>query len=183
VTLSAKPNYRALGPRFGKSTNDAANAIRALPEDALARFRDGETVHVSVNGQEHALEEGDMELVEEAQGELVVKSEGGCTAALDVTLGEDLLVEGRARELVNRIQRLRKDSGLEITDRIALGIYGEEKVQEAARVWEEFIAGETLAVSVQVDVADGVQPQDWLEVKEVDLDGLHGAVALRRADG
>ena len=120
-----------------------------------------------------------MDLIEEAQGDLVVQSEAGHTAALDATLDEELLVEGRARELVNRIQRLRKDSELEITDRITLGVFGGGAVQEAARTWADFIAGETLAVDVTVDEVG--EAQDWEAFRDVDLDGVAGAVALRRA--
>ena len=181
VTLSARPNYRALGPRFGTSTNDAATVIRGLGQEELSRFRDGGTVSIEVDGTLHALESGDLDVVEEAQGALVVKSEDGHTAALDPALDEDLRREGMARELVNRIQRLRKDSGLEITDRIRLGVFGPDPVREAADAWREFIAGETLAL--EVTVAPALDGGPWDGDREVDLDGVVAAVALRRVEG
>ena len=77
VTLVARPNFRTLGPRFGKDTNAAAGAIRALPQDALARYRDGGDVDISMDGQVRRLEPGDLEVVQEASAGLVVKGEGG----------------------------------------------------------------------------------------------------------
>jgi isoleucyl-tRNA synthetase len=181
VSLTARPNYRNLGPRFGKSTNDAANALRALPEESLRRFRDGQEVTFELDGQAHVIQPKELEVLEEAEGDLVVRSEAGYTAALEPTLDAELVEEGRARELVNRIQRLRKDSGLEITDRIDLGIFGPPEVQGAAREWLHFIAGETLAVGVSVEASGGAE--GWEAFREVDLDGVPGAVALRRSAG
>jgi isoleucyl-tRNA synthetase len=133
---------------------------------------------VEVEGVSHALEPGDLEVVEEAKGGWVVKSEGGYTVALDPRLDEALREEGLARELVNRIQRLRKDSGLEITDRISLGVYGPEPVERAVSAWREFIAGETLALEVQTgSQMDGAR---FDVAKDVDVDGLSVRIALSR---
>jgi isoleucyl-tRNA synthetase len=180
VTLTAKPNYRALGPRFGKSTNAAANVLRALPEEALRGLQAGDPVTFRLDGVEYPVQEGDVEVVEEAAGDLVVRSEQGHTAALEPALDDELRAEGLARELVNRIQRLRKDTGLEITDRIALGISGPEQVRAAAEAWRDFIAGETLAM--MVDISEGGDPGAWAAHREVDLDGTPAAVGLRRAE-
>lgn len=177
VTLRPRPNYRALGPRFGKKTQQAADAIRALSQEDLEAFRVGGEVEIEVEGVRSALEEGDLEVVQEASGELVVKGEGRFTVALDPELDDELRAEGLARELVNRIQRLRKDAGLQITDRIALAIGGPDSVQEAARVHETFIAGETLALSVTIG-DDGVT-EGFEHVREVDIDGTQARVGLR----
>jgi isoleucyl-tRNA synthetase len=179
VSLSARPNYRALGPRFGKSTNDAANVIRGLSAAELRTYRDGGQVSIEVNGTTAVLEPGDVEVVEEAEGALAVRSENGHTAALDPALDDELLQEGRARELVNRIQRLRKDSGLEITDRIRLGVFGGAQVLEAVAGWEAFISGETLAL--EVTSGSGGEEGAWEAWREVDLDGVAAVVALTRA--
>jgi isoleucyl-tRNA synthetase len=178
VTLVARPNFRALGPRFGKDTNPAAAAIRALSQDALARFRAGAEVEIDVGGASRKLEAGDLEVVQEASAGLVVKSEGGYTVALDPALDDELVAEGVARELVNRIQRLRKDAGLEITDRIQLAIGGSEAIRSAAGRHEEFIGGETLALGVSV--AEAV-PHDFPHVREVDIDGTPATIGLRPA--
>ena len=179
VTLVARPNFRALGPRFGKDTNEAAGAIRALPQDALARFRDGSDVEIQVDGQVRRLEPGDLEVVQEASAGLVVKGEGGYTVALDPALDEELLAEGLARELVNRIQRLRKDAGLEITDRIEIAIDGSDAIRAAAERHRAFIGGETLAVAVSVNGA--VAERDFPHVREIDIDGAPATIGLRPA--
>jgi isoleucyl-tRNA synthetase len=176
VTLVARPNFRNLGPRFGKSTQKAADTLRLLSQDDLARYREGGDVSVVVDGVTHALQEGDMEVRQEAQGDLVVKGEGRYTVALDPELDDELRAEGIARELVNRIQRLRKDAGLEITDRVELVIGGPDDVLGAARAFQDFIAGETLSVSVRV--GDGADP-DFPHTRDVDLDGVPARLALR----
>lgn len=179
ATLTGKPNYRALGSRFGKQTNDAANRIRALDQDALSRFQSGETLQISVDGTDHDLLPDDIEVIQEAAGNLVVKGEGAFTVALDAELDDELRSEGVARELVNRIQRLRKDGGLEITDRIELEIAGPEEIRAAADGYSDFIGGETLAV--QVRTGEAVDESDWAHVREVDIDGTTAWIGLRAA--
>ena len=176
VRLVARPNFRNLGPRFGKRTQQAADAIRLLSQQALARYRDGGTAEFELDGATHVLQEGDLEVAQEAVGDLVVKVEGRIMVALDPTLDDELRAEGIARELVNRIQRLRKDAGLEITDRIELALGGPEAVRQAAALHREFIAGETLAVSVTTGEESG---DGYPHVRDVDLDGVPARVALR----
>jgi isoleucyl-tRNA synthetase len=190
VRLDPRPNYRALGPRFGKATNDAANVIRALSQDQLAAFRDGEAVSITVGDTTEELQPEDLEIVEEASGEDVVKSESGHTVALDPVLDDELREEGMARELVNRIQRIRKDAELEISDRIELGVYGAADVVAAANAWADFIRGETLALDFAIGAPDGAAPDreadpadGWLVFREVDLDGTPAHIGLRRAEG
>ncbi len=179
VRLVARPNFRAIGGRFGKRTNDAANAIRALPQEDLARYRDGGEVVIPLNGETHRLEPGDLEVVQEAAGNLVVKGDGAFTVALDPELDDELRAEGVARELVNRVQRLRKDAGLEITDRIRLTIAGPDALRAAAEEHRDFVADETLALSV--DVCPEIEESEDGHVREVDIDGTPAQIALRRA--
>jgi isoleucyl-tRNA synthetase len=177
VTLVARPNFRALGARFGKQTNDAANAIRALPQGALSRFLEGEEVPFEVAGASQTLGPEDLEVVQEASSGMLVKGEGAYAVALDPELDEELLSEGVARELVNRIQRLRKDAGLDISDRIELSIAGPDSITSAATLHRGFIGGETLAL--EVTVGDGAA--DFPHVREVDIDGTPATIGLRRA--
>ena len=176
VTLVARPNFRGLGPRFGKSTNDAAEAIRGLSQEDLGAYRDGKSVTFELAGETHPLEEGDIEIIQQASGELVIKGEGASTVALDPELDDELRAEGMARELINRIQRLRKDSGLEITDRVALVLAGPESVQAAANAHVDFIAGETLATSVIVK--SDLEGDTCTHVNEVDIDGTPATIGL-----
>jgi isoleucyl-tRNA synthetase len=178
VRLVPRPNFRALGPRFQARSEAAARAIRELDQDRLRAFRRGEAVTIDVEG-EVQIEAAWLEVVEEASGDLVVKAHEGHAAALDPSLDDELRQEGMARELVNRIQRLRKESGLEITDRIHLGIEGPAEVQAALARFEDLVARETLALKVSGGpdgTADGFEA-----VLEDDIDGCRVRVALSRA--
>ena len=179
VSLVARPAFRQLGARFGKKTQEAAGAIRALSQDELARYRSGEDVAIELNGDRHVLADGDLEVAQEAAGGLVVKSEGPYTVALDAELDDELRSEGVARELVNRVQRLRKDAGLAITDRIELAIGGTDPIRAAAGAHEAFIGGETLALVVTV--GEAVPGEDFPHVREVDIDGEAARIGLRPA--
>ena len=176
VTLSARPAFRALGRRFGKRTPEAAARIRELGEEELGVVRGGGMVGIEVGGTVEEVGGEEMEVVEEARGGWVVRSEGRYTVALDPALDEALRREGMARELVNRIQRLRRDSGLDITDRIRLVVEGTEAVCAAAREHEAAIARETLAVVVEV----GVRVEDCVVRKEVVVDGEAAVLGLTR---
>ncbi len=181
VSLAAKPNYQTLGPKFGKDTELAATAIRGLSEPQLQAYAEGEPVSIQVAGHTNVLEPEDLTVEEEAKGDLVVRSESGYTAALDPTLDEELKAEGGARELVNRIQRLRKDSGLAITDRIRLGVYGPEQIRTAAGDHRDFICGETLAVQFEIDDSpDAVAGYE--AVQSVRIDDMDVVIALNREE-
>ncbi len=176
VTLSARPAFRALGRRFGKQTQEAAARIRELGEGELQVVRGGGVVRIEVGGGVEEVGGDEMDVVEEARGGWVVRSEGRYTVALDPALDEGLRREGLARELVNRIQRLRRDSGLDITDRIRLVVGGTEAVCAAAREHEAAIARETLAMEVGVGVEVG---EDAVR-KEVVVDGEAAVLGLTR---
>jgi len=137
-------------------------------------------VEIEVGGERHPLHEDDLEVVEEAQGGLVVQGDGNYTAALDPDLDDALRREGLARELVNRVQRLRKDSDLEITDRITLGVFGDEEVQDAAAVFQEFITGETLATVYRTS---GLNDEaDFQFSREVEIEGVSVRLSLSRLE-
>jgi len=176
VTLRARPNFRVLGPRFGARTAQAAEAIRALPSERLLAFRRGEALTIVVDGEGYELTGEEFDVQEEAKGDLVVEADEGFVVALDPTITEALRLEGLARELVNRIQRLRRDEGLQVSDRIRLGIFGGSEIQAAAVAHREFIAGETLAVEVEVGGEPPVGGYDV--VREVEVDGLAARIGF-----
>jgi isoleucyl-tRNA synthetase len=179
IRLVARPNFRALGPRFQKGSEAAAAALRALGPSELRALRDGESTSIELDGETVPVEPDWLEIVEEAAGDLIVKSEERFTAALDPALDDELRAEGMARELVNRIQRLRKDSGLEITDRIRVGVEGPPEVREAVRSFQDFIARETLAVEVNGGAGEGADGYDT--VRDDEIDGASVRLALSRA--
>jgi isoleucyl-tRNA synthetase len=177
VTLHATPRFRELGKRFGGRTQQAAAAIRSLDPLALRRLARGEVVQIELDGMMHGLALEELELHEEARGELVVESDEGATLALDPQVTEELRLEGLARELVNRIQRLRRESGLEVSDRIVLRIHAAGELKRAAEQHAGYIAGETLATDYAVP--DGGAAGE--EVPVVDVDGEAVRIELRRA--
>jgi isoleucyl-tRNA synthetase len=177
VTLRAQPNFRVLGKRFGPRTQQAAAAIRELPSDRLVAFRAGEPLEVEVEGEQHALTAEEVEVREEPRGDAVIASDGGFTVALDPTLDEALRLEGLARELVSRIQRLRRETGLAVSDRIRAGVFAADaEVTEAAERHREYIAGETLAAELRV----GAEVEWTGELHDVELDGVAVRIGLER---
>jgi isoleucyl-tRNA synthetase len=155
VTLEAKPNFRELGKRFGKATPLAAKAVSALGAEALRRFERGEPVGVAVDGADHTLEPGDLTIVRRASGEYVVQEAEGYVVALDPTVTPALRREGLAREVVSRVQRLRKEAGLAVSDRIRLVVEGEGEVEAAVREHQTYIASEVLATSLSIGTSGG----------------------------
>ena len=179
VTFSAKPNFKVLGAKHGKATPRVADAIRALESAALAAFRRGEPLSVEVDGEARALAPEDLEVIQSAQGDFVVEAEGGFTLALDPTLTPELRQEGIAREVVNRVQKLRKDSGLEVSDRIRLGVFGDDAdLLDALRGFGQLVAKETLAV--ELETGSAVDFAGYEADRQVDLDGVPAVIALAK---
>ena len=172
--VELKPNYRTLGPRFGKYMPLVAAAVAGLDAaHAAATVRDGGRVAISVNGQDHELTAEDLHISMKPLAGYQVEREGSHAVALELEIDEELRVEGWAREIVRAIQRARQDAGLEVTDRIALTLDGDDALVGAARTHETYIAGETLALEVSYESLDGA-------VAPVTIDGreLRVAVAL-----
>ena len=119
VTLEAKPNFRSLGKKFGKQTPLAAQAVTALTSEALLAFEKGEPLAISVGNDAKQLDADDLTIVRRASGKLVVKEAGGYFAAIDATVTPELRTEGLAREIVSRVQRMRKEAGFAVSDRIS----------------------------------------------------------------
>ena len=152
VRYSVKPNYRSLGPRFGKQMPQAAAAVAALDASHVAAaLQSGEEFGVSVEGHDHKLGPDDVSLVLEPLEGYQVEAESGHAVALSLELDDELRREGLAREIVHAVQNARKDSGLEVTDRIKLGLAGDPELIEAARAHEDYLGGEVLAASISFD--------------------------------
>jgi isoleucyl-tRNA synthetase len=150
-----KPNYRSLGPRFGKNMPQVAAAVEALDADRVAvTLREGGTVGVNVDGHEHELGPDDLIIGLQPLEGFQVEREGGHAVALDLALDDALRREGLAREVIRAVQNARKDAGLEVSDRIALALGGDAELLDAVREHEQVLAGEVLATSVSYD-ADG----------------------------
>jgi isoleucyl-tRNA synthetase len=151
-----KPNYRALGPRFGKRMPLVADAIAGLdPQRAAQTLRDGGSVGIAVDGEDHSLTAADVQMVLQPLEGYQVERAGTHAVALNLELDDELVREGLAREVVRAIQNARKEAGLNVEDRIVLDLSGSEVLLEAAREHEDYIAGEVLAIEVSFNGAAG----------------------------
>jgi isoleucyl-tRNA synthetase len=152
VSYQVKPNYRSLGPRFGKQMPQVAAAVQALDPARVSRaLGEGAEVGINVDGHDHSIGPGDVTLVLQPLDGYQVEAEAGHAVALSLELDLELEREGLAREIVHAVQNARREAGLAVTDRIELRLSGDPELIEAAREHEAYIAGETLAVSVSYD--------------------------------
>jgi isoleucyl-tRNA synthetase len=157
VSYAVKPNYRSLGPRFGKRMPQVAAAVEALdPVHVAAVMADGGQVGINIDGDEHTIGEDEVTLALQPLDGYEVEAEAGHAVALQLELDDELRREGLAREIVHAIQNARKEAGLEITDRIRLGLGGDGTLIAAAKAHEPYIAGEVLATSVAYDAPEGL---------------------------
>jgi isoleucyl-tRNA synthetase len=157
----AKPNFKTLGPKLGKKLSKVITRINQLNDLDIEKIESGSSIIVDIEGDELVLEPTDIEIVSEDIEGWLVASEKGITVALDITLNEHLINEGICRELVNKIQTLRKDSGLQVTDKIILKIQKDNIIEKAIFENQNYILNETLAESLEfVDsIEDGVEIQ------------------------
>jgi isoleucyl-tRNA synthetase len=170
-----KPNYRALGPRFGSEMPQVAAAVAALDADATAAaLREGGHVGITVGGAEHQLSPDDVQLVLQPLEGYRVERSGSHAVALNLEIDDALVAERLAREVVHAIQAARKGAGLEVEDRIELSLGGDAELLDAVRKHEEYVAGEVLATSVAyMDGAVAGEP--------VSVDGRPLHIAVERA--
>jgi isoleucyl-tRNA synthetase len=173
VSYAIKPNYRSLGPRFGKRMPQVAAAVEALdPAHVAAVMADGGEVGINVDGDEHTIGADEVTLSLQPLEGYEVEAEAGHAVALQLELDDELRREGLAREIVHAVQNARKEAGLEITDRIELSLGGDEELLEAARAHEPYVTGEVLATEIAYDVANGAR---------VRIDGRELRIELSRA--
>jgi isoleucyl-tRNA synthetase len=173
VSYAVKPNYRALGPRFGKRMPQVAAAVEALDPVHVAKvMADGGEVGISVDGDEHTIGPDEVTLVLQPLEGYEVEAEAGHAVALQLELDDELRREGLSREIVHAVQIARKEAGLDISDRIELALGGDEELLAAAREHETYIAGEVLATAVTYEASGGVS---------VRVDGRDLHIAVSRA--
>jgi isoleucyl-tRNA synthetase len=177
VSYRIKPNFKLLGPRFGPQVNAVARALQGADAAELARKRAaGEHVALVVGGLEVDIpsEEYDVETTA-AEGFEVVE-ESGFVVALDTRLTPELVEEGMARELVRRVNDMRKDAGFRVEDRIVTYYAGPESVQEVFNRFADYIRQETLSVRLEPGAADGAAAH----AERVTLDGVSVELAVQR---
>ena len=150
LVKNIKPNFKTLGPRFGKDMKLVVAAINKLEASDISRIETRGEISLEINGKMTTLQLADVEISSEDIEGWLVASNAGITVALDATISEDLRKEGIARELVNRIQNLRKDSGFEVTDKINVMIKKDGVVEQAVLDNQQYIKSETLTANLEL---------------------------------
>ena len=145
-----KPNFKTLGPRYGKLMKEISNTISALTPQEIVAFENNGHHPVTINGKQIVLTAEDVEIISEDIPGWQVANDGKLTVALDITVSDDLRYEGIAREFVNRIQNIRKETGFDVTDKITVLIEDHEFVREAVKRHASYIALQTLATAVNL---------------------------------
>jgi isoleucyl-tRNA synthetase len=160
-----KPNFKTLGPRYGKLMKEISNVIAALTPQEIVAFENNGSHPATINGQQILLTTEDVEIISEDIPGWQVANEGKLTVALDITVSDELRYEGIAREFVNRIQNIRKETGFDVTDKITVNIEDHEFVREAVKRHAAYIGSQTLATNVNL-----VTGFSGNNVREVDID-------------
>jgi len=140
-----KPNFKTLGPRFGKAMKEVSNAIGLLSQQQIDELERSGNLSISINGSNQQIGINDVEILSEDIPGWLVANEGKLTVALDITVSDELKMEGIARELINRIQNLRKEAGFDVTDKVIVSILRHDQLTRAIETHKEYIAGQTLA--------------------------------------
>ncbi len=176
VSHRVRPDYRALGPRFGKLMPQVVAAVEALDaEHVAAAIEAGGEVGISVDGKDHTLAPADLSLAMEPLEGYQVEAEAGHAVALALELDEDLRREGLAREIVHAVQNARKESGLDVSDRIELRLGGDDELLEAAREHQAYVAGEVLATGVSYDRPDPDAVRATIDGRELSIGVVRSA--------
>ena len=155
LVKKVKCNFRTMGKKFGKLMKGVAAQMDALTQEQIAQLEKDSVITINVEGQDLTVEAADVDIISEDIPGWLVGNEGNLTVALDITLTDDLRNEGMARELVNRIQNIRKKSGLEITDRIRVQIEPNEAATKAVEAFGDYIARQVLADEIKLESNEG----------------------------
>lgn len=172
VSLKAKPNFRVLGKKVDKLMKAAQEAIDKLDQNQLSLLMDGDDLSLDIAGEAYVLTSEDIQVERQVKEGMIAANQGPITIALDTALTEDLLIEGLARELVNKLNTMRREAGFEVTDRIHVRIETSNRVQSSFMKYAEYIQGEVLALTVEFGACDG---SEW------DLNGEPAKIILTKA--
>lgn len=158
LVKKVKPDFKKLGPRYGKIMKQLAAVVQVMDQTAISQLESAGAYTFDIEGQSATIELADVEIISEDIEGWLVANEGRLTVALDITITEDLRKEGIARELVNRIQNIRKSNGFDIVDRIKVKISDSDEINNAVKEYYDYIAGQVLAdeITLEADV-DGME--------------------------
>ncbi|MDE6651212.1 MAG: isoleucine--tRNA ligase [Paramuribaculum sp.] len=175
LVKKVKPDFKKLGPKFGKSMKLVAAAVQALTQHQIAELEREDAITLDVEGTPAVIEKADVEIISQDIPGWLVANEGSVTVALDVTVSDELKAEGIARDIVNRIQNIRKNRGFDITDRITLVFEPDAETDNAVKTYADYIARQVLADSVT-----SAPVASLAGVETLDLDGTEIKVAVNK---
>ena len=176
LVKNIKPNFKTLGPKYGKIMKQIAAEIGKMNQENIAAFEKEGSYTIVVNNENIVLTPENVEIASEDIPGWLVANEGKLTVAMDVNITDDLHKEGIAREFINRIQNLRKDSGFEVTDKIKLEIMMHDSINDAVLTHKEYIGSQTLAISVEL-----VEKLVENEAKAVEIEqGVESFIKIER---
>ena len=159
LVKKVKCNFRVMGKKFGKLMKGVAAQMSVLDQDQIAAFEKAGNITLNVDGQEAVVDVADVEIISEDIPGWLVSNDGNLTVALEVELTPELKKEGMARELINRIQNLRKETGLEITDRIKVTVAPNEETNASIEAFGDYIKGQVLADDIEIGENAGVETE------------------------
>ncbi len=165
IRKKVKPNFKVIGPKYGKLMKEISRALGNFTSQQVAQFEKAKSYILQIENTEITLVAEDLEIITEDIPGWLVASEGNLTIALDIHITPELRLEGIAREFINKIQNIRKESGFEVTDRIELKIMKHEKLNEALQVHKSYISAQTLASSLEL-----VDKLNMAEAKLVEIE-------------
>jgi isoleucyl-tRNA synthetase len=162
-----KPNFVALGKRLGAKMKAVSNALNQFTQEEIANLEKEGSYSLRINDEDLILQLPDVEIISEDVPGWMVANKGSLTVALDVTVTPELVNEGNARELVNRIQKIRKESGFELTDRISVKLADANELKPAITEFNDYICAEILADKLELvpNIASGTE----IEVNDIPL--------------
>jgi len=163
IKKKAKPNFRTLGKKLGKAMQEGARLIQEFGMADIKQLESGNTVKLSLHNEQYEIAIEDVEIVTEDIPGWFVSHDGELTVALDIALNDDLIAEGYARELINRIQNVRKTKDFNVTDRIQVKLEPNKDIEIAINKFGDLIKSEVLANSIQIDSSGFTDSFDWLE--------------------
>ncbi len=177
IKKKSKPNFKSLGPRFGKSVQPIAARLRELSSEEINKLQLQGMLVINVNSTDYTIDISDVEILHEDIQGWLVETDGYLTVALDTALTDELIDEGLAREFVNRVQNLRKESGFEVTDRIRIQHTSSDRLNKALDRMSEYVKQETLAIEL-----GEISGEDTLKnkAKSEDINGEQSLIAVVR---
>ncbi|WKW45917.1 isoleucine--tRNA ligase [Myroides sp. JBRI-B21084] len=168
-----KPNFKALGPRFGKEMGNVAKAIQNFTQEQISEIDKNNEISLEISGNSVKLTNDDVEISSQDIEGWLVANANGITVALDITITEELRKEGIARELVNRIQNIRKDSGFEVTDKVTIKMLPNQVIQQAVEANLDYIKAETLTETL-------VFTDDLINGTEIEFDNVITKISVSK---